>query len=185
MNLNFRCNGIIFQTEYISQCLWQNRQSIKRDSTTKRRLIFDAAYIEGVPYTLTILPQALTDIFGLKNDTIATKIQVQKKADFSTIIIGVKGLDSTKHYVIQVVDAAENVEASFNIDNKKTFDKRVEMVSPGEFKLKVIEDTNINRRWDTGNYDKHTQPERIFWKPVEGLRPDWEAEVNIDISLEK
>ena len=159
--------------------------SIRQDSTTKRRLIFDAAWIEGVPYTLTLLPQALTDIYGLKNDTVTTKIKIQKKAELGTIIIAVKGLDSTKHYVVQVIDNSENELATFNVDNKKTFDKRVELVSPDTYKLKVIEDTNVNRRWDTGNYDTHTQPEHIFWKPIEGLRADWEVETEFDISLEK
>lgn len=159
--------------------------SIRYDTTSKRKLIFDATWVEGMPYSLTILPQALTDIFGLKNDTIATKIQVQKKADFGTIILKIKGLDSTKHYFVQIMNNADTEVASFPIDNKKTFDKRVEMVQPEEYKLKVIEDTNINRRWDTGNYDKHSQPERIFLKPIEGLRADWEVETEFDISIEK
>lgn len=159
--------------------------SIRYDTTSKRRLIFDATWVEGMPYSLTILPQALTDIFGLKNDTVATKIQVQKKADFGTIILKIKGLDSTKHYFVQIMNNADTEVASFPIDNKKTFDKRVEMVQPEEYKLKVIEDTNINRRWDTGNYDKHSQPERIFLKPIEGLRADWEVETEFDISIEK
>ena len=54
-----------------------------------------------------------------------------------------------------------------------------------KYKLKVIEDTNVNRRWDTGNYDTKSQPERIFWKKIEGLRADWEVESELDISLEK
>lgn len=156
--------------------------SIRYDTTSKRRLVFDAAWVEGMPYSLTILPQALTDIFGLKNDTVATKIQVQKKADLGTIIVKIKGLDSTKHYFVQIMNNADNEVASFPIDNKKAFEKRIEMVQPEEYRLKVIEDTNINRRWDTGNYDTHTQPERIFWKPIEGLRADWEVETEFDIS---
>lgn len=159
--------------------------SIQYDSTSQRKLVFDADWVEGMPYTLTILPQALTDIFGLKNDTVATKIQVQKKADLGTIILKIKGLDSLKHYVVQIVNSSDNVEASFFIDNKKAAEKRFEMIPPAEYKLKVIEDTNINRRWDTGNYDTKSQPERIFWKTIEGLRADWEVESEFDISLEK
>ncbi len=156
--------------------------SMRYDSTSKRRLIFDAAWVEGMPYSLTILPQALTDMFGLKNDTVTTKIQIQKKSELGTVILKAKGLDTLKSYVIQLVNSSDVVEASFNIDNKKSFEKRVEMVSPTEYKIKVIEDTNKNRRWDTGNYDTKTQPERIFWKLAEGLRADWEIEPEIDIN---
>lgn len=156
--------------------------SIRRDSLSQRRLIFEANWVEGVPYNLTVQPDALTDIFGLKNDTVTTKIQVQKKAELGTIIIKVKGLDSLKHYVVQVLSGSGLVEAEFFVDNKMTFEKRIEMMQPDEYKLKVVEDTNRNRRWDTGNYDKKTQPERIFWKTIEGLRADWEVETEFDIN---
>ncbi len=155
--------------------------SIHYDSTSKRRLVFDAAWVEGMPYTFTILPQALTDIYGLKNDTVATKIQVQKKSELGAIIVKVNGLDSLKHYVVQIINSSDGVEASFYIDNKKAAEKRFEMIPPAEYKLKVIEDTNVNRRWDTGNYDTKSQPERIFWKKIEGLRADWEVETEFDI----
>ncbi len=165
------------------------RQSIplhmRYDSTSNRKLIFDVAWMEGMSYSLTILPQALTDIFGLKNDTVVTKIQVQKKSELGAIIVKVKGLDTLKHYVVQVINASEGVEAAFFVDNKKTAEKRFEMIPPAEYKLKVIEDTNLNRRWDTGNYDTKSQPERIFWKKIEGLRADWEVESEIDLSFEK
>ncbi|MBL7815196.1 MAG: Ig-like domain-containing protein [Saprospiraceae bacterium] len=156
--------------------------SIRRDSSSQRRLIFEANWVEGVPYNLTVQPDALTDIFGLKNDTVTTKIQVQKKAELGTIIIKVKGLDSLKHYVVQVLSGSGLVEAEFFVDNKTALEKRIEMMQPDEYKLKVVEDTNRNRRWDTGNYDKKTQPERIFWKTIEGLRADWEVETEFDIN---
>ena len=156
--------------------------SIHYDSTSKRRLVFDAAWVEGMPYNFTILPQALTDIYGLKNDTVATKIQVQKKSELGAIIVKVNGLDSLKHYVVQIINSSDGVEASFYIDNKKAAEKRFEMIPPAEYKLKVIEDTNVNRRWDTGNYETHSQPERIFWKKIEGLRADWEVETEFDIN---
>ncbi len=159
--------------------------SIRYDTMSKRRLVFDAPWVEGMPYTFTILPQALTDIFGFKNDTVATKIQVQKKSELGTIIVKVKGLDTLKHYVVQIINSSEGVEASFFVDNKKAAEKRFEMIPPAEYKMKVIEDTNVNRRWDTGNYDTKSQPERIFWQKIEGLRADWEVESEFDISLEK
>ena len=156
--------------------------SIHYDSTSKRRLVFDAAWVEGMSYSFTILPQALTDIYGLKNDTVATKIQVQKKSELGTIIVKVKGLDTLKHYVVQIINGSDGVEASFFIDNKKAAEKRFEMMPPAEYKLKVIEDTNVNRRWDTGNYDTKSQPERVFWTKIEGLRADWEVETELDIN---
>jgi uncharacterized protein (DUF2141 family) len=156
--------------------------SILRDSLSKRKLIFNAAWEEGQSYQLTILPKALTDIYGFKNDTIATQINVQKKTDFSDIILTLSGLDSSKNYICQLVGGANNIEASYIVKNKKVFEQKMETIQIEKYVLKVIEDTNKNGKWDTGDYDTKLQPERIFLKEVESLRPNFEIELAFDIS---
>jgi hypothetical protein len=125
---------------------------------------------------------ALTDIFGFKNDTISTRINVQKKTDFSDIILTLSGLDSSKNYICQLVGGANNIEASYIVKNKKVFEQKMETIQIEKYVLKVIEDTNKNGKWDTGDYDKKQQPERIFLKEVESLRPNFEIELVFDIS---
>ena len=50
-------------------------------------------------------------------------------------------------------------------------------LNPGEYFIRVIFDTNKNKKWDTGNYLLKQQPERISYFPgaVE-LRANWELE---------
>jgi uncharacterized protein (DUF2141 family) len=156
--------------------------SILRDSTSRRKLIFSAAWEEGQTYNLTVLPKALTDIYGFKNDTIATRINVQRKKDFSDIILKVSGLDSTKSYICQLVGGAGNIEAVYFVKNKKVFDQKIETVQIEKYTLKVIEDTNNNGQLDTGDYDKKRQPEKIFLKEIDSLRPNFEVEIEFDIT---
>jgi len=48
----------------------------------------------------------------------------------------------------------------------------------GRYRLKAIHDRNGNRRWDTGNYLKSLQPERVFFHEISGdIRINWEYEV--------
>ncbi len=158
--------------------------SIERDSTSPRKIRLDAAWQEGMPYELTILPEALTDIFGFKTkDSLSAKVTVQPKKEFGDVILTLEGLDTAKSYVCQLLSGSNNVEAEFFIQNKKMFKQKVPLQQPDEFKVKIIEDTNKNGRWDTGNYDKKTQPERIFLKlATEKLRPSWDLELTVDVS---
>lgn len=47
------------------------------------------------------------------------------------------------------------------------------------YTARLIEDLNANGRWDTGDYDRHLQPEPLQTKKLENLRPNWELEATI------
>ncbi len=159
--------------------------SIKRDSVNPRKLQLNASWQEGKRYKLQILPTALTDIYGLKNDTVAMDIRVQSKEEFGNLILKINKLDSTKNYICQVLGGGGLAERVFYIDNKSSFKTTVETVQPDQYTLKIIEDTNKNRLWDTGDYDKQVQPERIFLKVLEGLRANWDVEAEFDVQFEQ
>jgi hypothetical protein len=159
--------------------------SIKRDSASPRKLQFMANWQEGKRYTLQILPKALTDMYGLQNaDTVAMNIRIQLKEEFGDLALKISKLDSTKNYICQVISGDGRIEKAFYIEQKKQFNARVETIQPNGYTIKIIEDTNKNRLWDTGNYDKRTQPERIFQKIAEPLRANWEVEVEIEQPFE-
>jgi Bacterial Ig-like domain len=159
--------------------------SIKRDSASPRKLQFTTNWQEGKRYTLQILPKALVDMYGLQNaDTVAMNIRIQMKDEFGDLTLKINQLDSTKNYICQVIGGDGRVEKAFYIEQKKQFNARVETIQPDGYTIKIIEDTNKNRLWDTGNYDKRTQPERIFQKIAEPLRANWEVVVDIELAFE-
>jgi hypothetical protein len=159
--------------------------SIKRDSTSPRKLQFNADWQQGKRYTLRVLPNALTDMYGLKNDTVSININVQLKEEFGDLTLKITQLDSTKNYVCQVYGGGGVIEKELYIEQKSKFTARIETIQPDGYTIKIIEDLNKNRRWDTGNYDKHTQPERIFLKTAESLRANWEVEVEIAVQFKE
>jgi hypothetical protein len=158
--------------------------SIKRDSSSPRKLILNANWEEGNRYNLRILPSALTDIYGLKNDTLAMFIGIQKKDEFGDLSVKITHLDSTKNHICQVLNGAGALEKEFYIEKKSKFNARLETIQADGYTIKIIEDTNKNRRWDTGDYDKKTQPERIFTQIAESLRANWEVEVEVNVIFE-
>ena len=50
-----------------------------------------------------------------------------------------------------------------------------ELLSPGKYVVRLIEDINQNREWDTGNYLEKIQPEKViyYWKEID-LRANWD-----------
>jgi Bacterial Ig-like domain len=159
--------------------------SIKRDSASPRKIQFNADWQQGKRYTLRILPNALTDMYGLKNDTVSINVSVQLKEEFGDLTLKITQLDSTKNYVCQVYGGGGVVEKELYIEQKSKFNARIETIQPDGYTIKIIEDLNKNRRWDTGNYDKHTQPERIFLKTAESLRANWEVEVEVVVQFKE
>ena len=125
---------------------------------------------------------ALTDIYGFKNDSIISKINILNKKEFGNIILSIKGLEKGKSYICQVLSGGGAIEEEFFIDNVSSIEKRFENMRPDQYSFKIIEDLNKNRVWDTGDYDKKRQPERIFLqKSNEALRADWDLEMEINI----
>jgi Bacterial Ig-like domain len=159
--------------------------SIKRDSASPRKLSINANWQEGKRYTLRILPSALTDIYGFKNDTVSMTIGVQLKEEFGDLTLKITHLDSTKNYICQVLSGGGMVEKEFYIEQQARFNTRLETIQPDGYTIKIIEDVNKNRRWDTGDYDKHTQPERVFSQMAESLRANWEVVVEIDVQFKE
>lgn len=152
--------------------------SITFDSTSQRILQFRTNWQDGKQYNLKILPQALMDIYGFKNDTIQSKINVLNKKDYGDVIIKIDGLDKEKSYICQLTNGSGVVSGEFFIDNKSDAEKRFEYLQPDQYAITIIEDLNKNRVWDTGNYDLKKQPERIFSKKSEEpLRANWDLEI--------
>ena len=58
-----------------------------------------------------------------------------------------------------------------------------ELLNSGKYIVRLIEDVNENREWDTGNYLKKIQPEKViyFWKEID-LRANWDMNETFNTS---
>ena len=53
---------------------------------------------------------------------------------------------------------------------------KFENLNPGNYKLRLIFDKNENNKWDSGNYLKKIQPEKVIYLPDKiELRENWEV----------
>lgn len=145
--------------------------------TDRRRLILNYDWKAGIKYELLIAAGALTDIYGLSNDTIRLPYQVKEIEKYGNIDLIIDSLESEKHYLIELLTKKGEILERLTATSGKTFEYRFEALEPENYIVRVVEDDNKNGQWDSGNYLQRRKPEKIYTKSVKEMRPDWDLEV--------
>lgn len=59
---------------------------------------------------------------------------------------------------------------------------KIKLFNPGEYQISILFDVNNNGKWDTGNYWKKLQPEKVVArKQTLQIRANWDNELRIDL----
>ena len=136
---------------------------------------------EGEKYLFKAF-NAFENFFGQKSDTLQESFSAKKAEDFGSLKLTFRDNISLP-FMIELTDK----------DAKKVlYEQYVEQNSPnynfpfvkaGNYRLRVIEDRNRNRKWDTGNFLGRLLPEPVhyFAKEIE-LRANWEIEQEISFA---
>ncbi len=127
---------------------------------------------ENNNYSITILPDAFEDFFGNKNkDTLNYKATTKKESDYGYIRFTLN--NAQYPLIIQLTN--EKGEVKYEQYTTKPGMVDFYNLNSGKYFIRVIYDTNGNGKYDTGNYLKKTQPERVihFTMDDEEIRPDW------------
>jgi uncharacterized protein (DUF2141 family) len=108
-----------------------------------------------------------------------TDLSFTKPDLFGIILVEIQTSQSA--YTIQLIDSKNNIIQSINNQSKFSFSK----VSPGDYRIRILVDSNNNGKWDAGNIMTNTAPEPvIFYKSTDGnevltIRANWELGPNI------
>ncbi len=136
-------------------------------------IVFDAKY--GESYRVKAFPDAMIDFFGKTNDTLEVKLRTKKQDEYSVLKLTLKG-EVDYPILIQLTDEKGDVHRELYTEkpeNQYIF----EAVPPKKYRLRIIEDKNGNKKWDTGNFLKRQQAEKIIHHPKEiELRANWDIE---------
>ena len=136
---------------------------------------------EGEKYLFKAF-NAFENFFGQKSDTLQESFSAKKAEDFGSLKLTFRDNISLP-FIIELTDK----------DAKKVlYEQYVEQTSPtynfpfvkaGNYRLRVIEDRNRNKKWDTGNFLGRLLPEPVhyFAKEIE-LRANWEIEQEISFA---
>ena len=158
--------------------LMKGKDTLKNTITldeTKRHLHFSYKFEEDSSYSLFVKPNAITDWFGQKNDTLKSKFKIQKADYYGTLSVQFKGL-TPGNYILGLLNEKDEVQKEVLITNDSLL--KFEMLAPGSYRLKLIADENKNGKWDAGIYFQHKQPEKIIYylNPIK-MRSGWDMDV--------
>ncbi len=153
-----------------------DKDSINVDFTTEfdtlqNKYRFKFGKSEDNTYKIRLLPEAITDFFGKANDTLNYSFKTKLFSDLSDVRVSL--IDASYPVIVQLTNAKGDIMYEQYSDAPRMFDFR--HINPGTYYLRVVYDTNGNRKWDTGNYLKKTQPERIIYmEKIIDARKGWD-----------
>ena len=136
------------------------------------RITVDFEVIPNDRYEITLLPKALIDFWGNTNDTLVYRTSTKKIEDYGNIFLRVKH-ESPHSYIIELLKNDEVVRRYDTPAEGNNF--RFELLDSGKYSVRLIEDANKNKQWDTGSYLEKIQPEKViyYWKEID-LRANWD-----------
>ncbi|WP_313252486.1 Ig-like domain-containing protein [Empedobacter sp.] len=127
-------------------------------------------------FEVNIYPNALTDVLGEKNDTLAYPIKMGTRGDFGHLKLTLQNTPN-KPFILQFLKTDKDftvIEELYNPANKNYFE--FNFIEPGEYLFRLLVDENENGKWDTGDYLSGKQPEPIYLYPEPiKIRAMWDA----------
>jgi hypothetical protein len=139
-------------------------KSIIDQRENKLAIVFDKEPVQL--YQISMLPEAISDIYTFKNDSLTYQVRTQEIEDYGRITLKVEN-PASKNYIIELLDAKlELVQRNFV---QETATIVYDLLVPEAYTLRAIEDLNQNNVWDTGNYLEKRLPEKIIYFKDEDL----------------
>ncbi len=131
-------------------------------------------------YQLILKENAVSAIFNSTNKEIKKTFTVGDPNDYGTLTLTVDVPDSTKHYILEVVDKEKNLIAAYPFTKKSIV--KLTNYKQGVYYARIVYDVNKNGIWDSGNVKDSQQPEAIWYEPKElSIRANWDREEIIKV----
>ena len=157
--------------------------SVVPDSASPRSLTLRLDWRPEKFYLLTLLPGAVTDLYGTSNaDTLQRRFSILSEKQLGDLNLTLKDLLPGTPYFLQLLNGA-------NVEEERRFrasaaEQRIlfRQLPAATYTARLIEDRNGNGRWDAGRYFDRRQPEPLFQKALPPLRANWEVEATMPAS---
>jgi len=139
-----------------------------------RKIIFPFKIKEGTAYHLFIPDSTVIDWNGLHNKKIDLSFRSKEAKEYGKLTLQIN-FKHQQHYILQLLNVNSDVISQVFL--KKDTSVVFSFIDPSKYRLKIIYDDNDNKKWDTGNYLRKLQPERvIFFSKELDIKANWEYE---------
>ena len=137
---------------------------------TSNSVVLDFDKTEKNSYEIQLLPTALTDFYGVQNDTLNFKASTKLQSSYGNVRIQI--VNGVYPLIIQMTTEKGDVVEEKIALNQTPID--FTEFDTGVYFLRVVFDSNKNGTYDPGNYLLKRQSERVSYypEPIE-VRADW------------
>ncbi len=134
---------------------------------------------EDKSYELTLLPGAIEDIYGRKNDTLKYRYKSSKAEEYGKIQLAVETADSLP-YTVDVMMEKVRVR---RLKGAGKLNVELENLNPGNYGFYLRVDRNGDGKWTTGNYSRKEQPEQVFrYEGTVEVKANWDQKITWNLA---
>lgn len=159
--------------------LWQDVPfDFEQDSIEIKKYNLYANWEPEAEYTFSVDSTAFYGLYGLHTDKIKQTFKVRSLTDYGEIYFNLSGQGPVAF--VELLDPQDKVIRTVSVvDGKADF----HFLAPGKYSARLINDTNGNGVWDTGNYEEKLQPEMVYYYPmIVELKANWQLEQDWDVN---
>ena len=141
--------------------LWEDIPfAFEQDSLNLRKYNLYYDWEPAKEYEFSVDSTAFHGIYGLFTDKIKQNIKVRSLEEYGAIYFNVSGCDSIAF--VELLDTQDKVLRKVPVVNGQA---DFYFLSPGKYCARLVNDTNGNGVWDTGEYEAKRQPEMVYYYP--------------------
>ncbi|MDR0745687.1 MAG: Ig-like domain-containing protein [Mediterranea sp.] len=159
--------------------LWQDASfDFEQDTVEIRRYNLYANWEPTAEYVFSVDSTTFYGLYGLHTDKIRQNFKVRSLDDYGEIYFNVSGQGPIAF--VELLDTQDKVVRRASVvEGKADF----HFLGPGKYSARLINDTNGNGVWDTGDYEKGLQPEMVYYYPqIVELKALWQLEQDWDVT---
>lgn len=154
--------------------------TLSTDQPITRMLPVEYPFEPGKEYTILFRDSLFQGYHGRLNDSIQIRFKMKTERDYGTLSILYRFKNQDCSYIVELLDSKSKVVYKQILSESQRVN--YEHLTPGNYKVRFIFDRNRNGKWDTGNYLKKIQPERILLHDQQfTVRGFWELEEEIEV----
>ena len=145
---------------------------LRADSVVPRQYEILAEWEPEKEYQLKIDSAAIVGLYGLHTNKVEQTLKVKKLDEYGTLLLNLQGHEPTA--IVELLDGSGKVLRQQPVTAEGTAD--FYYLAPNtKYYVRMFNDRNGNKRWDTGNFEKGIQAEEVYYCPKV-----WEMKANFE-----
>ena len=144
----------------------------RADSVVPRQYEILAEWEPEKEYQLKIDSAAIVGLYGLHTNKVEQTLKVKKLDEYGTLLFNLQGHEPTA--IVELLDNSGKVLRQQPVTSEGTAD--FYYLAPNtKYYVRMFNDRNGNKVWDTGNFEKGIQAEEVYFCPKV-----WEMKANFE-----